>query len=74
MGLPLQRSHWDPEVLLRPTLGHLTAGGMILYNLAFSAFGAESHLPLTLITIALQCLVAGLLYAYCSRRLGAGSP
>ncbi|MFN8112853.1 MAG: hypothetical protein U0R51_06605 [Solirubrobacterales bacterium] len=66
----LQRSHWDPEVLLRPTLGHLIAGGLVLYNLAFSAFGADSHTPLTLITIALQCLVAGLLYAYCSRRLG----
>ena len=44
----LQRSHWDAEVLLRPTLGHLTAGGLVLYNLMFSAFGAEYHLPLTL--------------------------
>ena len=39
----LQRSHWDPEVLLRPTLGHLTAGGLVLDNLAF--FGVRRRIP-----------------------------
>jgi hypothetical protein len=67
----VQRSHWGVENLLRPTGGHLIAGGLILYNAAFSAFGADSHLPLTLITIGMQCLVAGLVYAYAARRLGA---
>ncbi len=70
-GYLVDRSHWSAENLLRPTIGHLIALGLVLYNAAFSAFGAESHLPLTLITIALQCLVAGLVYAYAARRVGA---
>ncbi len=70
-GYLLDRSHWGAENLLRPTIGHLIALGLVLYNAAFSAFGADSHLPLTLIAIALQCLVAGLVYAYAARRLGA---
>lgn len=67
----LQRSDWQLENLLKPTGGHLIALGLVLYNAAFAPFGAESHLPLTLLTILFQLLVAGLVYLYAARRLGA---
>lgn len=66
-----QRGAWTVDNFLRPTNSHLIVLPLLFYKAILSAFGAESHLPLTLFTIALQCLVAGMVYAIASRRLGA---
>ena len=69
-GYVVGRSPWGLEELLRPANGHLIALPLAIYQGVLVLFGATSHLPLTLMTIALHLSVVGLLYAIASRRLG----
>jgi hypothetical protein len=64
------RRGWDPETFLRPINGHLLALPLVIYKTFLAAFGGTSHLPLTLLSIALHLGVVALLYAIAARRLG----
>lgn len=65
----VNRGEWTADNLLRPANGHLLALPLVVYKVLLSVFGAESHLPFTLLTAFLQLLVAGLVYVIAARRL-----
>ena len=65
----VNRGDWTVDNLLRPANGHLLALPLVVYKALLSVFGAESHLPFTLLTAFLQLLVAGLVYVLAARRL-----
>lgn len=66
-----QRYDWSLNNIIRPTNGHLLAVPLIVYKALLSGFGADSHLPFTLLTIVLHLLVVGLFFALAARRIGA---
>lgn len=63
------RRGWDATTLLEPHNGHLILTQLVLYKLCLNLFGA-AHLPLTLLTVAAQLAVGGLVYALAVSRLG----
>lgn len=65
----VNRGDWTLNDLIRPANGHLLALPLVAYKAILSIFGAESHVPFTILTIVLQLLVAGLVYAIAARRL-----
>lgn len=65
-----QRGDWTAVAVLRPSNGHLIALPLVAYKTLLSVFGATSHLPFTLLSVAMELLVGGLLYVYCARRIG----
>lgn len=52
------RADWSPETLLRPQNSHLIAVPLLLYKGLFAAFGADSHLPFQVATVALHLTIA----------------
>ncbi len=65
----VNRGDWTLSDLIRPANGHLLALPLVVYKAILSTFGAESHVPFTILTIVLSLLVAGLVFAIAARRL-----
>lgn len=64
------RRGWDATALLEPHNGHLIVTSLLPWKLLVEVFGAGTHLPLTLLTVALQLAVGGLVYALAAPRVG----
>jgi hypothetical protein len=61
---------WDPGWLARPDQGNLVAGATLVYKLTLAIGGAENHLYLRLVWIALDLICAGLFFLLMRRRVG----
>jgi hypothetical protein len=70
-GFVTLRRGWDATALLEPHNGHLIVNQLLLYKPVLALFGAESHVPLRLLTVAVQLAVGGLVYLLAVPRIGA---
>ena len=70
MGFLVGRNEWDVHNLLVPSNGHLILTQMLLFNGSLSLFGADTHLPITLLSVAAQLAIGGLVYELARRRIG----
>jgi hypothetical protein len=64
------RREWSAEALLEPDNGHLIALPLLVYKGLADLFGAESHVPFSLLILLLQALVPLLLYLNLARMIG----
>ncbi len=64
------RRGWSASTLLEPHNGHLIVTTLVPWKLLVEVFGAQTHLPLTLLTVALQLAVGGLVYALAATQVG----
>jgi hypothetical protein len=69
-GFVTGRRGWDATTLLEPHNGHLIVSQLLLYKPFLSVFGADTHVPLRLLTVALQLAVGGIVYVLAAQRLG----
>lgn len=70
LGYLVGRRQWDATTLLEPHNGHLVLAHLLVFKTSLEVFGASSHLPFTLLTVAAQLAVGGLVYTFASRPLG----
>ena len=66
----VNRGEWTVENILRPANAHLLAVPLIFYKALLSIFGAESHLPFTILSVVLHLGTVTLVYVLLARRLG----
>ncbi len=69
-GFFVGRRGWSATTLLEPHNGHLIVSSLLPWKLLVEGFGAGTHLPLTLFTVALELAVGGLVYALAALRVG----
>ena len=70
LGHLVGRRGWDPTTLLEPHNGHLILTHLLVFKATVEAFGAESHLPFTLLSVAAQLGAGALVFELVRRRLG----
>jgi hypothetical protein len=70
VGYLVGRRGWNATSLLKPHNGHLVLTHLLVFKATLALFGAESHLPFTLLTVVAQLAVGGLVYELVRRRLG----
>ena len=66
----VNRREWTLENIVRPTNAHLLAVPLVVYKGLLSVFGADSHLPFTILSIVLHLGTVTMVYVLLSRPLG----
>jgi hypothetical protein len=70
LGYLVARRGWEASTLLEPHNGHLILTHLLVFKATVEVFGAGSHLPFTLLSLAAQLGVGALVFELVRRRLG----